>query len=993
MKRYNPAEIEQKWQQKWEEDGTYAVDISDHSKPKYYGFGMLPGITGAGIHIGHGRTYQFADIKVRAKRQQGYNAYNPIGWDSFGLPVENYAIKVGKTPREAHNEAKANFVLQLKRLGFSYDWSKEISTADPSYYKWTQWIFSQLYKNGLAYQKESPQWWCETDQTVLANEQVEGGKCWRCGNVVTKKNLKQWFFKITEYADEMLEATDDLNWSEQVKTMQKNWIGKSQGAEIDFQLYFDNEEFDNWRDEDGKPAHVTVFTTRPDTLFGATFLVLAPEHPWVTAALQRPNLLPAMENVQEYVNQALSKSEVERMNENREKTGVFTGVHAINPATGEKIPVWVADYVLAGYGTGAIMAVPGHDERDFAFAEAFTISVKIVVEPEFGTPHPDETNKNAIIAIVRNPKTKEVLVLDWGKRKEKHGGTIFIGGGMEEGEDPVETAKREILEETGYVNVEHVANAQAWVNNHFYSNVKDKHVYARFLPILFELVDEEQVSQNLDENENQFSLKWVPEDNVHEIIDDPAHLHGYTMFQSPYLYDGEGVLVNSGTFDGMRTEEAREEIVAWLEQQGVGRIKTTYKMRDWLISRQRYWGAPIPIVHVEGHGAVAVPDSQLPVILPEVEDFKPKGGATSVLATIEDWVHVWYNLETGETVPFSQGRPEGDPWKEGHRETDTLDGYACSSWYFLRYLDPFNEEKAWDPKIEAHWGPVDFYNGADHAVAHLLYARFWMRFFYKQGLVSHPEPFKRMMYNAYIMAPDGRKMSKSLGNVIDPMEIMNSGYGADSLRLYEMFIAPFDMEAPWDTRGVPGTYRFLNRVWNLVQEYLEAEVNLIDEKTARSILEIAHKTAKKVTQDIEDEKFNTAIAAMMEAVNSYYKLKEAHSIGKNDAWKFAIESLLQVLAPFAPHITEELWYQLGHEKTIHIDEWPKWDDRYLVSDKTTIIVQVNGKMRAKFEASADMDEEAIKVRALQEDSIQKYTDKTSIKRVIYVPGRLINILL
>jgi leucyl-tRNA synthetase len=814
MKRYNPIEIEQKWQDAWDKDGTYQVDFDDHSKPKYYGMSMLPGITGAGIHIGHGRTFQFSDIKVRAKRQQGFNAYNPIGWDSFGLPVENYAIKIGKKPREAHDEAKANFIKQLKRLGYSYDWSKEISTADPEYYKWTQWIFNQLFAHDLAYQKESPQWWCETDQTVLANEQVEGGNCWRCGNPVVKKNLKQWFFKITEYADEMLEATDDLNWTEMVKTMQKNWIGKSQGAEVEFTV-------------EGRDDIITVFTTRPDTLFGATFLVLAPEHP-LARQLADSN---TRESVEAYINEAARKSEIERMNESREKTGVFTGAHAINPATGEKMQIWLADYALASYGTGALMAVPAHDERDFTFAEKFHLP---------------------IINVVEKPDTSDEI----------------------------------------------------------------------------------------------------------------GHYHG------------EGVLVNSGHFNGMRSEEAREEIVAWLEQEQTGCAKTTYKMRDWLISRQRYWGAPIPIIHCPEHGAVAVPDDQLPVILPEVENYKPIGGAVSVLAGVEEWVNT--------TCPTC-----GGPAK---RETDTMDGYACSSWYFLRYLDPFNDKQAWDPEKIAHWAPVDFYNGADHAVAHLLYSRFWMRFFYKLGLVPSPEPFKRMMYNAYIMAPDGLKMSKSKGNVIDPLEIMDSGYGADALRVYEMFIAPYDLEAPWDTRGVPGTYRFLSRVWNLTQEYDEAGDVTVDEKGVAEILAIAHKTVKKVTEDIENDKFNTAVSTMMEAVNGYFKLKETYPIGKSDAWTFAIESLLQVLSPFAPHITEELWHQLGHETTIHIDTWPQWNNDYMQTSTATIIVQVNGKLRAKLTVAADAGEDEVKHLAITEPNVVKFLENKEPTKVIYVPGRLVNIV-
>ena len=832
MRRYNPTEIEQKWQNKWEADGTYAVDFNDTTRPKYYSLSMLPGITGAGIHIGHGRTFQFADIKARFKRQQGYNVYHPIGWDSFGLPVENYAIKVGKTPRVAHDEAKVHFKEQLKRLGFSYDWTKEISTADPEYYKWTQWIFAQLYKHDLAYQKEQPQWWCETDNTVLANEQVEGGKCWRCGNPVTKRNLKQWFFRITAYADEILEATDALDWTEMVKTMQKNWIGRSVGAEVEFAV-------------SGQDSKITVFTTRPDTLFGATYIALAPEHPLISQLVNSDT----REKVEVYIQASQQKSDVERQ-ENKEKTGVFTGSYVINPVNGRKLPIWVADYVLGGYGTGAVMAVPAHDERDFAFAEKFD------------------------------------------------------------------------------------------------------------LPIV-------------------------------QVIDKPEHS------ADAGCYSGEGELINSGQFNGTRSEDAREQIVVWLEQQNSGRSKTTYKMRDWLISRQRYWGAPIPIVHVDGRAPIAVADECLPVILPEVDNFKPTGGNTSVLAQVDDWVRVWVDVETGKTVPITESKPDGDNWVEGRRETDTLDGYACSSWYFLRYLDPHNDNEAWNPERINHWMPVDYYNGADHAVAHLLYSRFWMRFFYKLGLVPTPEPFKRMMYNAYIMAPDGQKMSKSKGNVIDPMEIMDSGYGADALRVYEMFIAPYDMDAPWDPRGVPGTYRFLNRAWNLVQEFVDKNPNDslgANEKTAQELLRLTHLTIKKVTRDIEDEKFNTAVASMMEMVNGLYKIKESYGIDMLDEWRFALESLIQILAPFAPHITEELWHEMGHDDTVHVGHWPKWDEKYLKSSVMTIIVQVNGKLRAKLELPSDMDKQGVEAAALADENVQKFTNNKPPKKMVYVPGKLVNIV-
>lgn len=964
MKRYNPTEIEQKWQTTWENEGTYKVDFSDHTKPKYYAMSMLPGITGAGIHTGHGRTFQFSDIKVRAKRQQGYNAYHPIGWDSFGLPVENYAIKIGKKPREAHDEALVNFKRQLKRLGYSYDWSKEISTADPSYYKWTQWIFNQLFDRGLAYQKQSPQWWCETDQTVLANEQVEGGKCWRCGNQVVKKNLKQWFFKITEYADEMLEATDDLNWTEMVKTMQKNWIGRSVGAEVEFKV-------------DGQDDVFKVFTTRPDTLFGATFVVLAPEHVLVNNILTNET----RSQVESYILEAARKSEIERMNENREKTGVFTGSYAINPVNGEKIPIWVADYVLAGYGTGAIMAVPAHDERDNAFALKFNLNIKEVVLPHrIDVNNPPQDGKEQVVrdqvhGIVFNPKTNKYLCVKW----KQFPWTAFVVGGVEpeDNGDVVAAAKREIYEETGYKNLNLVRVLGGQVVSEYYAAHKNLNRKAFVNAVLFELIDEEKDDPSPEEQSKMDPI-WL---DYNEITKERMTCAELDLWQDrinseKVIYSGEGILVNSGRFDGIATSDAREEIVDWLEQQGIGRTKTTYKMRDWLISRQRYWGAPIPIIHCPEHGAVAVPDDQLPVILPEVEDFKPSGGATSALAGVTNWVNT--------TCPKC-----GKPAK---RETDTMDGYACSSWYFLRYLDPFNDKQAWDPEIEKHWGPVDFYNGADHAVAHLLYSRFWMRFFYKLGLVNTPEPFKRMMYNAYIMAPDGSKMSKSKGNTIDPLEIMDSGYGADSLRVYEMFIAPYDLEAPWDTRGVPGAYRFLNRAWTLSQEYIEAGDIKLDEKAEKEILAIAHKTAKKVTSDIEDDKFNTAVSSMMEAVNNYFKLKEKYTIGKCEAWDFAIESLLQVLSPFAPHITEELWHQIGHSETIHVDSWPKWDDKYLQTDSITIIVQVNGKLRAKLNVSKDISESEIKKLALSNDNVKLFLGNKEPAKVIYVPGRLVSIV-
>ncbi len=806
MKRYNPSEIEPKWQEIWSADKRYEAH-TDSVKPKYYVTGMFPYPSGAGMHTGHFMEHSIVDAVARFRRSLGHEVMYPMGFDCFGLPAENYAIKTGKTPQETTATNIASFTNQLKRVGASIDWSREVNTADPSYYKWTQWIFTQLFERGLAYQKESLQWWCPKDKTVLANEQVINGHCWRCESLVVKKAMKQWFFKITDYADELLEATPALDWPDKIKTAQENWIGRSSGAEIEYVV-------------DGRDDVITVFSTRPDTLFGATFLVLAPEHP-----LARELVIDdTREAVTAYIDNAVKKSEIDRTNDTKEKTGVFTGSHAINPATGEKVPIWIADYVLGGYGTGAVMGVPAHDERDFAFAETFR------------------------------------------------------------------------------------------------------------LPIV-------------------------------EVITKPAD-------STERCYHGEGALMNSGRFDGMASSEAREEIVAWLEQEQRGRSKTIYKMRDWLISRQRYWGAPIPIIHCDTDGAVAVPESELPVELPVVEDFAPKGDGKSPLARVDDWVNT--------TCPTC-----GGPAK---RETDVMDGYACSSWYLLRYADPHKAEQAWDPAIVNHWNPIDMYVGGDHAVAHLLYVRFWTHVFNDMGLVDFPEPVQKLVYHGLIQAEDGRKMSKSLGNTVDPLEIIDSGYGADALRIFELFLGPINENSNWSSKGVAGTYRFLNRAWTLIQEYIESEKN--GQVDAKMLESLTHATIKKVTDDIHRLSFNTAIAAQMELVNELYKLKLD---GFSAEWQFTIESLIKLLQPFAPHMAAELWQQLGHDTMLDFEVWPQWDDARIVRDTMTIIVQVNGKLRAKLDVATDTDEETIKKLALADENVQKFVDGES-KKVIYVPGRLVSIV-
>ncbi len=819
MKRYNPAEIEPKWQQHWAEDQRYRADDAS-PKPKYYVTGMFPYPSGAGMHAGHFMEHSIVDAVARFRRSLGHEVLYPMGWDSFGLPAENYAIKTGKTPQETTATNIANFTTQLRRVGASIDWSREINTSDPEYYRWTQWIFTQLFERGLAYQKDSLQWWCPKDKTVLANEQVINGRCWRCEEVVVKKPMKQWFFKITEYADQLLADIPALDWPDKIKQAQTNWIGRSEGAEIRFSL--DKPVAATESDA----ADITVFSTRPDTLFGATFLVLAPEHP-LAQHLARGD---AQETVLAYIAEAVKKSEIERTNDTKDKTGVFTGSYAINPATGDRIPIWVADYVLGGYGTGAVMAVPAHDERDAAFAEKYELPIVTVIE------RPD---------------------------------------------------------------------------------------------------------------------------------DDP---------DTDQCYHGEGVLVNSGAFDGMRSEDAREQIVAWLEQEGRGHAKVTYKMRDWLISRQRYWGAPIPIIHCPEHGAVPVPAADLPVVLPVVQDFQPRGDGKSVLAAQEEWV--------ATTCPTCGGPAQ--------RETDTMDGYACSSWYLLRYTDPHNAIQAWGPALANHWAPLDMYVGGDHATAHLLYVRFWTHVFRDLGLTSFAEPVRKLVYHGLIQAEDGRKMSKSLGNVVDPLEVIDAGYGADALRTFELFLGPIDENSSWSSRGIAGVYRFLNRLWTLVQEFddWQQQGGAPGQVDVAQLESIIHATTKKVTSDIYRLSFNTAIAGLMECVNDLYKLKTS---GFTEQWQPALKTLIQLVQPFAPHMAAELWQQLGYGDQLDFAAWPEWDEAKIVRDTITIVVQVNGKVRAKLTTTPDASEADITARALADDRVAKYLTGPP-KKVIYVKRKLVSIV-
>ncbi len=959
MKRYNPSEIEPKWQAVWEKQKINEVK-RDESRQKMYVSGMFPYPSGAGMHTGHAFSYSIVDAIARFNRQQGYNVLNPMGMDTFGLPAENYAIKTKTAPAVVTAQNIANFKKQFKRMGVSIDWSREVNTSDPEYYRWTQWVFTKLFERGLAYQKESPQWWCPSCQTVLANEQVEAGKCWRCGTEVVKKPMKQWFFKITAYADALLEEIPDLDWPAKIKTAQTNWIGRSEGAEVDFAV-------------DGTKDIITVFTTRPDTLFGATFVVLAPEHELVAKLITAE----MKKQANDYITASAKKSEIERMNESREKTGVFTGSYAINPVNGEKIPIWIADYVLSGYGTGAIMAVPAHDERDYEFAKKFNISIRTVVLPHRvseDNPFRDDkelVERQVVHAVVYDPKTKKYLCIQW----KKFPWTSFVIGGIEpeDNNDVVVAARREVYEETGYKNLKFIRVLGDQIVSEFYAENKDVNRRAFITGVYFELENDEHDDLNDEEAAIQEPI-WLDRSEITKgrMKNSEFDILMDRIESGDSVDHEEGIMTNSGRFDGMESSEAREQIVAWLEQQGSGHIKTTYKMRDWLISRQRYWGAPIPIIHCPKCGAVAVPEDQLPVLLPDIKDYAPNGDGRSALARVTDWVNT--------TCPTCGGPAE--------RETDTMDGYACSSWYLFRYTDPKNDKQAWDPTEVNYWAPVDFYIGADHAVAHLLYVRFWTHVFYEMGLTKFKEPIKKLVYHGYINAEDGSKMSKSRGNVVDPLDVIDQGYGADALRTYLLFMGPVELDASWSSRGIAGVYRFLNRVWVLTQEYLESDKKFTGNDTA--VTYIQHKTTRKVTEDFHRQSFNTAISAMMECTNELYKLKVNGF--SEEAWGDALRALIQLIAPFAPHMADELWQQLGGKDCVQNAHWPVWDDALIVEDKMTIAVQVNGKLRAKFDANADMTVENVKELAIAQDNVKKFIGDKKPAKVIYIPGRLVNIV-
>ena len=805
---YNHRVIEKKWQKYWDENKTFKT-LDDHSKEKFYALDMFPYPSGAGLHVGHPEGYTATDILSRYKRANGYNVLHPMGWDAFGLPAEQYALDTGHDPRDFTKTNIDTVRRQIKELGFSYDWDREVNTTDPKYYKWTQWIFKKLYEKGLAYVDEVPVNWCPALGTVLSNEEVIDGKSERGGHPVERRPMRQWVLKITEYAEQLIDDLDILDWPESLKAMQRNWIGKSVGAEIDFEI-------------EGTDKAFTVFTTRADTVFGVSYCVLAPEHKLVEEIVTEGQRAA----VEEYLDIVKRKSDLERTDLNKDKTGVFTGAYAINPVNGEKVELWIADYVLASYGTGAVMAVPAHDERDYEFATKFNLPITAVIE-----------------------------------------------------------------------------------------------------------------------------------DNGEVVV--------------PFF--GDGKHINSDFINGLNNEEAIEKVIEFLEENKVGRSKVTYKLRDWLFSRQRYWGEPIPIIHWEDGTMTTAPDSELPLLLPETDNIKPSGTGESPLANIEEWLNV-VDPETG---------------KKGKRETNTMPQWAGSCWYYLRYIDPHNDEMFADPEKLKYWLPVDVYiGGAEHAVLHLLYARFWHKVLYDLGLVPSREPFQKLFNQGMILAEgkDGRpeKMSKSKGNVVNPDDIIVS-HGADTLRVYEMFMGPLDASIAWSENGLDGSRRFLDRVYRLFVDEETGKVNDKVQDKDNEELEVSYNyTVKKVSEDIEILGFNTAISQLMVFVNDCYK---AEYIPRKYALGF-----IQLLAPFAPHLAEEMWEVYGNTESISYVPWPTFDESKLVSDTVEIVVQLMGKVKAKLDVKKDLTPAELEQIVLANEEVKELIEGKQVMKVIVVPGRLVNIV-
>lgn len=963
MKKYDHARIEPKWQKEWEFKKLWAAPKLA-KKNKFYGLIEFPYPSGAGLHVGHVRSNTAMDIIAHKRRAEGYDVLYPIGWDAFGLPTENYAIKTGIPPAKVTKQNTDTFRKQLKRLGFSFDWSREVNTSDPAYFKWTQWIFLQMYKKGLAYKSKMPINWCPSCKIGLANEEVIDGACERCGTPVEKREKEQWMLAITKYAERLYDDLDSVDYLDKIKAQQRNWIGKSEGAEIDFAVVKDAATRDvrsSAAREDGieqresVASHtIRVFTTRPDTLFGATFMVVAPEHPIVETLLTH---ISNAKEVRAYIKQASKKTEIERTNDTKEKTGVrLEGVSAVNPANKHEIPIFIADYVLTHYGTGAIMAVPAHDERDWAFAKKFDIPITQAIVPCADDPRNPpragfkEVKRDTIIVHLRDKSTGKFAILRWHETLE--GTVTAIMGGIENGQTPEQAALMEIREEAGLKNVR-IVKVSPWITAARYcASHKNENRLAHSWVALAEVDSLAGQTVVAAEESKKHTLEWIDESKVFETLTPVQQKQMWRVLQNEEPLIGAGYLVNSDSFSNMDSEEAKKAITEYVG----GKLVTTFKLRDWVFSRQRYWGEPIPMIYCEHCGWQPVPEKDLPVTLPKVKKYEPTDDGESPLSVMDKWIKVRC--------------PKCNAW--ARRETDTMPNWAGSSWYFLRYVDPQNKKTFADKAKLKTWTPVDWYNGGmEHTTLHLLYSRFWHKFLYDLKLVPSKEPYKKRTSHGLILAEGGVKMSKSKGNTISPDDVVKV-VGADTLRVYEMFMGPFSEAIAWNTNNMIGVRRFLDRIWR-AQE-------LVQKKDVPALNHALHSTIKKVSEDIEEMKFNTAVSAMMMFLNEVEKQK---TIGEKQFMLF-----LRILAPFAPHITEELWHELGNKKSIHIEKWPKVNPKYLAVSEVTIAVSINGKVRGEFRTAANTDQMALEGFARSEVS-ERLVGKQVVRTVI-VPNKLVN---
>lgn len=958
-KKFDSSAIEKKWQEAWKADGIYDAGERDESKEKEYALVEWPYPSG-NLHIGHWYAFAVPDIYVRYKRMMGKQVLFPMGFDAFGLPAENAAIKRNINPREWTDQNIAYMKDQLASMGNAFSWDKTTSSTDPEYYKWTQWMFTQFFERGIAYRGKGIVNWCPGCNTVIANEQVlSDGTCERSGDVILKREMPQWMLKITDYADRLIDDLDALDWPEHIKEAQRQWIGRSKGAEIDFTIHFtNNEEKNAWRDEAGKPAHVTVFTTRPDTLFGATYVVLAPEHPWLTGALQY-DAITNSEAVLTYIKAATQRDDQDRLDATKEKTGVrLDGITAINPANNEHIPVFVADYVLGGYGTGAIMAVPAHDERDFAFANKFSLPIIqsiVPCAPDSTNPPQagfEEVKRDTVIVHLRDKSTGKFALLNWHGTLE--GITTAIMGGIEPGQTPEDAALAEINEEAALSNVT-ITKRLKWVTAATYcASHKKQNRCAHSFAFIAE-VDTLEAQGEIPESEQKMhTLVWVTEEEVLAALTPDHQKQVWQLLHNETPLMGAGYLMNSGEFDGMDSDVAKEAIVKKVG----GRMTNTYRLRDWSIGRQRYWGVPIPIVYDPEGKAYPVPQEHLPWILPEDVDFKPTGEAPLAKSAA---------LKERTEAIFGTG------WTP---EVETMDTFVDSSWYFLRYTDNHNDELLANPVKQKQWLPVDIYfGGAEHTTMHLLYSRFWQKALYDLGVAVHTEPYKRRVNRGLILGPDGNKMSKSKGNVIDPDEQVKL-VGADTVKMYLAFMGPYEgNNYPWDMGGIAGLRRFLERVYGLTEHLTVTE----PEAVTRQL----HKTIKKVGADIVEHKFNTAVSAMMIFVNQ---------AEKEGLTKETFIAFLAVLAPFAPHLTEEIWHEMGHSQSIHRESFPVADEALATDTEVTLGVQINGKMRGTITLSPTASETEAVTAALADTSIASRVGEKGPTKVIYVPGKILNLI-